>query len=442
MRSRGIIFLLVMGLLGAADLCAQAGSPIGGSAIFGQDPEDAYLSSTRYTNAYFGFSFEFPSAAGLRPIPQPASMNRRIQLLDLIGSTAGHGAVSIAAYEYKSKNYSDAKTILRQQLDQDLYAGVEELRGISKMTVGGRPFFYYKTRRGVELHVGLAAEMNGYVLDMDLGARDENVLQSLMSAVTQAEFFPPQEAHQRAGAKAATYRGPAISEEHLREVRESSPGDRIDPGKVSGNMYRNSQIGMTYQFPEGWSVEPTGAIEPAVERYRTQVTGEPLLGPRERAVVKACRRILISAWRTKPTEDGEVLYDDFGEATLSAMPLSCFPNIRFPEDPKDAYAVRQFIAGLSFTQPLQRDMNEASTYEANGKTFVVTHGTIAYKVQTDALSRRVSVAMAMTEQRGYLLIWLFAAPHEAELRELLASKVSFEPDDSTREAVTPNPETP
>jgi hypothetical protein len=31
----------------------------------------------------------------------------------------------------------------------------------------------------------------------------------------------------------------------------------------------------------------------------------------------------------------------------------------------------------------------------------------------------------MTVNRGYLLTWLFAAPHEAELRELLRAKVGF-----------------
>jgi len=163
-----------------------------------------------------------------------------------------------------------------------------------------------------------------------------------------------------------------------------------------------------------------------VERYREKVLGEPLLGPREKAVVKACRKTLLSVWRSKPQADGEVPYDDFGEVTLSTMPLACFPNIHFPEDSRDAAAVRQFISGLSFTMPLQRDMNTARTYEAGGKTFVLTHGTIAYKDAGEALSRRISVALAMTAQRGYLLIWLFAAPHEDELRELLAAKVGFD----------------
>jgi hypothetical protein len=42
--------------------------------------------------------------------------------------------------------------------------------------------------------------------------------------------------------------------------------------------------------------------------------------------------------------------------------------------------------------------------------------------------------MVMTHHRGYLLVWLFAAPHDAELRELMNAKMGFDPDPATMEA--------
>lgn len=422
--------VVLAGICSLAIACAgqSVSTNPGATSGFGGDPEDAYLSATRYTNVYFGFSFEFPESAGLKPVPQPASLDRRIQLLELSGVPYPHSAITISAYEYKNKNYTDAKGILRKELDQELFSGVEQLHGIGKTTCGSQTFYYFETRKGPDQHTELAAEMNGYVVDVDLRARDVNLLHALLTAFQHAEFFTPQEAAKHAGPNAATYQGPAISAQHLREVRESEPAEHMDPGKIESGVYRNAQIGVTYQFPQGWNVEPDGAIEPSVEHYREKVLGEPSLGPRERAVVKACRRTLLSAWRTKPDTQGEVSYEDFGEVTLTAMPLSCFPNIRFPEDVRDAVAVRQFVAGLSFTQPLQRDMTEAKTFEADGKPFVLTHGTIAYKEEGDALTKRVSVSMAMTQQRGYLLIWLFAAPHDAELRELMVARAAFAPD--------------
>ena len=89
-------------------------------------------------------------------------------------------------------------------------------------------------------------------------------------------------------------------------------------------------------------------------------------------------------------------------------------------------------------QPLERDVTDVRSYEAGGKPFVLTRATIAYKVEGDALSRRVSVAMAMTEHRGYLLTWLFAAPHDSELRELLSEKVGFDSDPKVVESASAN----
>src|ERR1035438_7175926 len=36
-------------------------------------PEQAYLSSARYTNGFFGFSFELPADAHLEPVSQPVA---------------------------------------------------------------------------------------------------------------------------------------------------------------------------------------------------------------------------------------------------------------------------------------------------------------------------------------------------------------------------------
>jgi len=437
MNLRTAFLVAVTCLVGHAWVLAQAQNPpvsTAPDAIAQQDPEDGYLSPTSYINAYFGFEFDLPADAKLKPLAVPAGADRCIQLLEMVGAAPEAAAVSICAYEYKNKNYTDAKGILRRQLDQELFIGVEELHGLAKTNIDGHQFYYFESRRGAQQHMELAGELNGYILYAILKANDPKMVRELVSAFYRLKFFPPQEAQRHAGPGAIAYEGPAISSQHLREVKASAPAEHMDPGKIDGNTYRNSQIGMLYEFPKGWSIHPEGAIEPAVVRYHEKVTGEPMLGPRERAVVKACRRTLISLWRTKPDPDGQVPYDEFGEITLSAMPLSCFPNIHFPDDPKDSGAVRRFIVGLSLTEPLQRDMSDARTYEAGGQPFVLTHGTIAYKEPGDELSRRISVAMVLTQHRGYLLTWLFAAPHDNELRELLNAKMGFDNEPTSKDA--------
>jgi hypothetical protein len=53
-------------------------------------------------------------------------------------------------------------------------------------------------------------------------------------------------------------------------------------------------------------------------------------------------------------------------------------------------------------------------------------GTVGFVVPDDDLSRRLSVAMAITQRRGYVLTWFFAAPHNAELQALTNERVIFD----------------
>lgn len=430
-------FIVLICLLSYLRVGVHAQTPVSPSTLpqppaSEADPEDAFLSSTKYTNIFFGFEFGFPPQAGLKPIPTTSPLDRRTELLEMLGPAPQHALVSICAFEYKGKNWTDAKGILRRDLDQELFTGVEELHGLSKATIDGHQFYYFETRKALAQHVELATELNGYVVLALLQATDPKMVKDLTSAFYHVKFFSPQEVKRHIEPDAVAYEGPAVSSQRLRELKAAPPAERMDPGKVKGNVYRNTQIGFLYEFPQGWSVQSQGAVEPAVERYREKVLDQPGMGPRERDVVKACRRTLLSAWKSTPGADGQVRYEDFGEVTLSAMPLSCFPNIRFPDNPKDADAVRRFLMGYSLTQPIQRDMRDARSFEAGGKTFVLTSGTIAYKDDGDSLSRRISVATALTQHRGYLLVWLFAAPHDAELRDLMNAKVGFDPDSANQ----------
>jgi hypothetical protein len=68
--------------------------------------------------------------------------------------------------------------------------------------------------------------------------------------------------------------------------------------------------------------------------------------------------------------------------------------------------------------------------------FLLLHGTVGFKIPNDELSRRLSVAMAITERRGDLLTWFFAAPHDSELQQLLKKRIGFDPEPMTKDAST------
>ncbi len=410
-----------------------AGPAASSAAAASRYPERAYLSSTRYTNEFFGFAIDLPADAHLLPIPEPVASDGRIQLLQLGGLAPADATVSIAALPPAGRGPLDAKVVLRRALDQELFRGVEELRGLSKTTLAGHQFYFYETRRGIDQHMLAGANLDGYVVLMQLGAHNENMVKDLESSLQHIVFFAPAQLRQYVTADAQPYEGPAISSHRLAQLEADPPGNHIDPGKLEGDIYRNPALGFSYQVPSGWVAESEGAVLPAIERARASdaldglLGGPPDAGAAERQLLKACSRTLFSVWAKRPGPDGQIPYDDFGEVTLSAISAECFPGVKFPTSSTDAQAARDFLLLIGLTHPILRDMRDAKAFTSQGTVFLLLHENVGFKVPNDELSRRLSIAMAITERQGYLLTWFFAAPHDSELQQLLAERVSFDP---------------
>jgi hypothetical protein len=445
---------IVSAVLGCVLSCpffvkGQAAVPSSGSATSttpaGRDyPEQAYLSPTRYTNQFFGFSFDLPADAHLEPIPEPVATDGRIVLLQLRGPAPADAAVSIAALPPAGRGPLDSKAVLRKALDQELFRGVEELRALSKTMLAGHQFYFYETRRGIDQHMLAAANLNGYVVIVQLAAHNEKTMKDLEASFQQLVFFAPVQVRQYITQDAQTYEGPAISSHRLAQLESDPPKDHIDPGKIEGGVYRNPALGLSYQIPPAWFVEAEGAVLPAIERARAADSwaglldgGTPNAGAAERQLMQACSRTLFSVWARRPGADGQIPYDDFGEVTLSAISARCFPGVNFPSSSTDTQAARDFLLLIGLTHPILRDMRDAKAFTSQGVVFLLLHGTVGFKVPNDELSRRLSIAMAITERKGYLLTWFFAAPHDSELQQLLAERVRFDPMPMTEDAGTP-----
>jgi hypothetical protein len=445
MRLQAIVSALVVCLLSCPLFSnGQAAPSATGSTTSSTErryPEKAYLSPTRYTNEFFGFSFDLPADAHLEPIPEPVAADGRIQLLQLGGPAPADAAISVVAIPPVGKNGLDAKATLRKALDQELFRGVEELRGLSKTTLVGHQFYFYETRRGIDQHMLAAADLAGYLVLVQLGAHSDNMVKELESSFQHIVFFEPAQARQYIAADALPYEGPAISSHRLAQLEADPPKGHIDPGKLDGSVYHNPALGFSYQVPSGWIVESQGAVLPAVERARATDSwaalldgGAPNAGAAERQLMKDCSRILFSVWAKRPGPEGQIPYDDFGEVTLSAISGECFPGVKFPSNSTDTQALKDFLLLIELTHPILRDMRDARAFTLGDMVFLLLHGTIGFKVPNDELSRRLSVAMAITERRGYLLTWFFAAPHDSELQQLLAERVKFDPTPTTEDA--------
>jgi hypothetical protein len=416
-------------LSGMISLVAQTSSSAAPAVAASQSsyPEQAYLSASRYVSQYFGFSFNLPPELRLQPIPQAAARDGSIQLLELGGPPPADAEISISAIPTASGKNQDAKTLLRSALDQELYRGVEELRGLSKASFAGHEFCLFETRRGIEQHFLLATTAGDYILRIFLAAHDEKTVKQLESSFEHVIFFAPTDLRQYVEVGARPYDGPAISSHQLAALESDPPAQRIDPGKINGDFYENPTIGFSYRIPQGWTLESEGAVQPAVERDRARENfGMPRVGRNEHRLMDACSRTLFSVWAKRPAADGQISYDDFGEVTVSAIALACFPRIKFPANVTDQQAAKDFLLQFGLTHPIIDDMRDGKAFTDDGNVFISLRGTVGFQVPNDDLARRLSVAMVITQRRGYLLTWFFAAPHNAELQALSEERVIFD----------------
>ena len=439
MKLSGILSVLLCSILTCplwmSGQAPQAASPPAAQEVY---PDQGYLSAARYVSRYFGLAFDLPPGVRLDPVPEPVARDGRVQMLQLVGPPPAYAMVSIVAFPSRAKSL-DAKAILQKALEQERFHGAEQLRGLSKTALAGHLFYFYETRRGADQHIELASNLEGYAVVVTLAAGNEATVKELESYFQHVTFVTPTKVREAAGPDAEEYEGPALSPHRLAQFQADPPANHIDAGKLSGSLYENHELGFSYRIPPGWTLEAEGAVQPAIERSRSRNYEDPSMGAGEREVMKVCSRTLFSAWAKRPRADGQLSYDDFGEVTVSAASTACFPGMKFPASKNDRQTAHDFLLQFGLTHPVVRDMRDAKVFTSGGNVVVFLHGAVGFQVPDDELSRRLSIAMAVTSRHGYLLTWFFAAPHDSELRPLLDELLAFEAEPPSREATETKP---
>jgi hypothetical protein len=157
-------------------------------------PEAAFLSSHRYTNAFFGFSLPLPEDPAFRVAPVSSS-GKEHNLFGL-GQERGHTAFVISA---QPMNSNDAEQLMHAA-QQTMIHGKEFSEGIS----------HEERPQGTVWKAMYLTVIDSYLLEFNIQSFDRTMAEDLQHCVEETRFFDPAKAKAVAGPNSRPY-NPALS---------------------------------------------------------------------------------------------------------------------------------------------------------------------------------------------------------------------------------------
>jgi hypothetical protein len=163
-------------------------------------PEDGFVSSRNYTNAFFGFSVPFPSGVPLTLLKENTGASRpyRHTLFGANSQSKGYPVLVVLADEIDPSGNADPKAALTA-------LGVQKVRNTN---LAGRDFAAGQSKSEGIYHIDYATAAKGYMLYISVFAYDKKVLDEFQHSIEAIEFFDPATAKQRSGPDSRPYNGP------------------------------------------------------------------------------------------------------------------------------------------------------------------------------------------------------------------------------------------
>jgi len=398
-------------------------------------PENGFVSASQYTNAFFGFSLPLPKDRALGEFK--LSLNR---------DTSRHFLFGLQSQKVTAGFFGvNAKlTFLAVTAQQSNGASSEEARkaaagpkglNVTRTEICGREFWksesQQKVPEGKMRSVGFATALNGYVLQFNIESFDAKLTDQFQRSVEGLTCFDPAKAKDIAGPDSREY-NPAGSDYPNTHVVPSGRIPQLNPGSVSGHVYRNEELGFRYEFPAGWVVNDKPTQEKVIEAGHRFVWGSEPSAIREHELAQQCTKILLLVTREPAGTRTEQLNPLI---VVMAVDPACAPGAHFPKSVDDREAIQQVakqmlrsIAGIPI----------ASQEKAQVRAFTTEEHLVIEASQTfilDAPAPRkpwsAFTSIDLVEAKDYWLAWMFEGGSEAELRELKSTKIFFPPSATT-----------
>jgi len=373
-------------------------------------PEAGYTSSGRYVNTYFGFSLPLPRSEDMRNLSLPSNGTSRF----IFGIQANRGGLSVLTLIAEESNNASEDAVRAA-------ASGPNHHETERVMIGGREFWrsssQAKSAAGTMHEAAYAAATGGYILEFNIISFNSGFAKELQRSIESVEFFEASGARSNGGTTASAARS---------SVSPTAKG--IDPGSLSGNVYTNSTLGFSYQFPQGWTIADKAIPHAVIETGHQAAWGSDPAAAREHEEAEKCVHILL--WANQfpegtPTQEMNPLI------VLFAVDPICSLAVQLPRSIDDkreiAEAAQQFkdaFAGLPFIGSGQSSVS-AFTDQGHLMLEISSDSTVKLPSRTKPLSLFFSVRF--TELNGSVVAWAFVSGSQTSLEQLKSTKVNFTP---------------
>lgn len=393
-------------------------------------PESGFISPSKYTNAFFGFSLPLPQDSPLREFSFPFKGDSPSHFLFGLQSqkvsTGFFGAnVKLTAFTVTAKQSNSASPE-----EARIAASGPKGHGVTEIEIGGKKFWksesHQKLPAGKMQSVGFAIALKGYVLQFNIESFDEKLTNQLQHSIETITFFDPVEAAEVAGATSRRYNPAASPSGNVADVPASTRIGQLNAGVVSGNTYTNDALGFAYQFPLGWVINDKATQDRTMETGHQFAWGNSPSAAREHEAFQRCARVLLFV--TKNAE---------GTRTEGLNPLivviaadsACFPGVHFPTsvDDRDAIkqAAQQFVRSFAGTPFVAKGHNSVDAFTVQGHLMLDISASFSVSPPGHNAPLDIFTSLNFTEAKDYWVAWGFMSGSQAGLQELKDTKIKF-----------------
>ena len=394
-------------------LCALSPAPSLKSSNIA--PETGYLSPSKYTNAFFGFSIPLPQNAGLREKTLSLNRGKLDHLLigfhspskDLISFTITAREVPGGSEKEAGKSAAGPNSSKPKETE---IGGKTFWRSESLTKIGARNMqtLVFSTATGT------------YTLQLEIVSFNPEIAMEIERNIERLIFFDPSQAKSMAGADSKPYT-PGASRFPATRIAQ------LSAGSISGNLYRNEELGFRYEFPQGWVLMSKAQEESAAETGHQFLWGNSPIAQEEHEIASQCTRNLLFV--TRHLEDSKAGRFN-SRVLLMVVDAKCAPESSFPKTVDDREAIqriaKQIVQYFRIGTKPSTEPARVRAFNNAGRIMIEVSQSFTESEPGQSEPATILSSTLLMQAGDFWVMWMFAAGDKKELEELRNTKIFFD----------------